>query len=117
MTGKKIGQRKPPSADDVFGRIASILEAARGQVVRTVNAATVTAYWHIGRELVEALQQGEQRAAYGQALIARLAQGLTERFGKGYSVTNLSYFRQFYLAYPNRIHHPSGGESAGSTPP
>jgi hypothetical protein len=33
----------------------SILDAARGQVVRAVNHATVTAYWHIGREVVEAL--------------------------------------------------------------
>jgi hypothetical protein len=27
----------------------------RGQVVRAVNHETVSAYWHIGREVVEAL--------------------------------------------------------------
>ena len=37
------------AADDLLGRIASILDAARGQVVRAVNHATVLAYWHIGR--------------------------------------------------------------------
>jgi len=38
------------TADALLGRIASILEAARGQVVRTVNHATVSAYWHIETE-------------------------------------------------------------------
>jgi predicted nuclease of restriction endonuclease-like (RecB) superfamily len=84
---------------------------ARGHVVRAVNHATVSAYWHIGREVVEALQQGDERAAYGKALIERLAQHLTDRYGKGFSATNLGYFRQFYLAYRDRIPHLPGGES------
>jgi hypothetical protein len=99
------------ATDDLLGRITSILDAARGQVVRAVNHATVSAYWHIGREVVEALQQGGERAIYGNALIERLAQQLTDRYGKGCSATNLGYFRQFYLAYRDRIPHPLGGES------
>jgi hypothetical protein len=71
--------------------------------------ATVSAYWHIGREVVEALQRGGERAAYGKALIERLAQQLTARYGKGFSATNLGYCRQFYLAYRDRIPHPLGG--------
>ncbi|MDR2851785.1 MAG: PDDEXK nuclease domain-containing protein [Burkholderiaceae bacterium] len=87
------------------------MEAARERVVRSVNTATVTAYWLIGRELIEAVQQGEQRAAYGNALIARLAEQLTARYGKGFSATNLDYFRRFYITYIDRISHPSGGKS------
>lgn len=105
----------PQAPDALMQRIVRILETARERVVRTVNASTVTAYWLIGCELVEAIQQGEPRAAYGQALIARLAEQLTARYGRGFSVTNLWYFRQFYLAYPDRISkkilHPVGGES------
>jgi len=89
--------------DVLMQRVVQILESARSQVVRTVNTATVTAYWLIGRELVEAVQQGEQRAAYGQALIERLAGQLTARYGRGFSVANLKNFRQFYLAYADRI--------------
>jgi len=116
MTGKKPMENQLPAVDALFGRVATIVESARNQVVRTVNATTVTAYWLIGRELVEAIQQGEPRASYGQALIARLAERLTERYGKGFSATNLAYFRQFYLVYSDRIHHPAGGESLTLTP-
>jgi hypothetical protein len=70
----------------------------------------VTAYWHIGREMVEALQRGSERAAYGKVLIDRLAVELTARYGKGFSATNLGYFRQFYLAYRDRIPHAARGE-------
>lgn len=35
--------------DALMQRIVQILETAREQVVRTVNASTVTAYWLIGR--------------------------------------------------------------------
>ena len=35
--------------EELFARVAQILEAARGQVARTVNTAMVHAYWLVGR--------------------------------------------------------------------
>jgi len=89
--------------DHIFARVASILEQARGEVVHSVNQATVVAYWSIGREIVEALQGGDARASYGKALVGNLSERLTARFGKGFSVPNLKFFRQFYTAYAERI--------------
>jgi predicted nuclease of restriction endonuclease-like (RecB) superfamily len=37
--------------------------------------------------------------------------------GRGFSATNLGYFRQFYLAYRDRIPHPLGGESGPKADP
>jgi len=31
-----------------------------------------------------------------------LSEKLTEEFGKGFTVTNLKYMRQFYIAFTNR---------------
>src|SRR5882757_1791281 len=111
MSNRRVNRARAQRTDDLLGRITSILDAARGQVVRAVNHATVSAYWHIGREVVEALQRGGERAAYGKALIERLAHQLTARYGKGFSATNLGYFRQFYLTFKDRIPHPLSGES------
>ena len=97
----------------LFERVVSILEQARSNVVRTVNSQMVIAYWMIGREIVDEEQQGASRAEYGKRLIEDLSSRLTKRYKKGFSTTNLRYFRQFYLAYANRppkIRHPSGGE-------
>ena len=98
----------------LFNRVVTILDRARANVVRSVNSQMVTAYWLIGREIVEEEQQGEKRAEYGKRLIQDLSARLAARYGKGFSTTNLGYFRQFYLAFQNRvqeIRHPMGGES------
>lgn len=97
----------------LFGRVVSILEQAQANVVRAVNTNMVLAYWLIGREIVQALQGGEERAEYGRQVLENLSGGLTGRYGKGFSVTNLRYFRLFYQAYSDRlaIHHPTGDES------
>jgi hypothetical protein len=44
-------------------------------------------------------QHGRDRAGYGEALIARLAEDLTARFGRGFGRRNLFQMRVFYLAY------------------
>lgn len=105
-----------PVADEVeplVDRVVEILEAARSQVVRTVNSTMVLAYWHVGREIVEFVQRGETRAGYGERLLDLLSEHLRARVGRGYSTTNLRYFRTFYLAYRTRtpeIRHIEGGE-------
>lgn len=57
-------------------------------------------YWEIGRRIVEFEQGGEDRAAYGEALIRRLGADLSQRFGRGFGWRNLAQMRAFYLAWP-----------------
>ncbi|MEA1865339.1 MAG: DUF1016 N-terminal domain-containing protein, partial [Euryarchaeota archaeon] len=97
----------------LFDRVVTILEQARANVVRSVNSEMVIAYWLVGREIVEEEQQGEKRAEYGTRLIEDLSDRLTDRYGKGFSTTNLGYFRRFYITFYDRapaIHHPMGGD-------
>jgi DUF1016 N-terminal domain/YhcG PDDEXK nuclease domain len=98
---------------DLFKRVASILEEARANAVRAINSQMVLAYWLIGREIVQEIQSGEQRAEYGKQVLETLSKRLTKSYGNGFSVTNLKYFRSFYLAYSDRLitkSHPAGDE-------
>ena len=108
---RKIALKKPEA---LFGRIVSILDQARGNVVRAVNSNMVLAYWLIGREIVQELQGGAKRAKYGEKVVEDLSNRLTERYGKGFSAQVLWSFRQFHLAYLNRdqILFPLGRESS-----
>lgn len=103
-------------SDHLFDRVISILEEARGNVVRAVNVNMVLAYWLIGREIVEEIQSGRERAEYGEKVVEKLSARLTERYGKGFSSPVLWNFRQFYLVYADRakILSPLGRESSGS---
>lgn len=80
--------------------IVDLLQAARIQAARSVNALMTASYWEISRRIVEAEQQGRRRAGYGEQLMERLADDLTVQFGRGFSVRNLEQMRQFYLIWP-----------------
>ena len=106
-----------PEGDDLFDRVVSILEQARANVVRSVNNNMVIAYWLIGREIVQEIQGGEERAEYGKQVIEQLSAKLTQKYGRGFSTTNLRYFRTFYTVYSDRdpeIRHIAGGEFKAS---
>jgi predicted nuclease of restriction endonuclease-like (RecB) superfamily len=102
-----------PEGSNLFDRVVSILERARTDSVRAVNNNMVIAYWLIGREIVLEIQGGKERAEYGKQLIEQLSQQLTQKYGRGFSTTNLRYFRTFYTVYADRdpeIRHIAGGE-------
>jgi len=91
-----------PQADyaAVHGDIVALLETARRAAARSVNAVMTATYWAVGRRIVEGEQGGQERAAYGEALIKRLGGDLSRQFGRGFGQRNLAQMRAFYLAWP-----------------
>ncbi len=96
MKNKKLQQN---TYNSLFDKIAGILTEARARVVRNINQTQVIAYWEIGREIVEYEQKGKARAGYGEELLIRLSKDMTEKFGKGFSRSNLQNMRLVYLTY------------------
>ncbi len=85
----------------IFSDIQIILKQARQRAYQSINLSMVTAYWLIGKRIVEEDQHGESRAEYGKALLKTLSTQLQVEFGKGFSVDNLQNMRLFYLEYSN----------------
>ena len=83
-----------------YDEIKNILITARNKVYQTANFAMVEAYWNIGKSIIEE-QGGNEKAEYGTGLLKELSKQMTQDFGKGFTVTNLKYMRQFYLTFPN----------------
>lgn len=88
---------------EIQAAIIALLEAARRAVARSINAAMTATYWEIGRRIVEFEQGGAERAAYGDAVVERLAKDLTQRFGRGFSRQSLWQMRAFYHAWPAQV--------------
>ena len=86
----------------VHGDIVALLEAARRAAARSVNAVMTASYWAVGQRIVTFEQGGQERAAYGEALIERLSADLSALFGRGFSKQNLWQMRAFHLAWPAR---------------
>lgn len=83
----------------IFQEIKEILQEAKNKVYKVANNAMVEAYWNIGRVTVEK-QGGKDKAEYGTALLKKLSKEMTKELGKGFTLTNLKYMRQFYLTFP-----------------
>ncbi len=91
--------------------IKSIVSEAKTHVSRTINSTMVKAYWLIGKRIVEEEQNNQERADYAKYIIENISKELKQEFGRGYSVTNIKYFRQFYRTFPYDFNLASIGHS------
>ena len=90
-----------PPFDRLYREIREILTAARDRAWQAVNSAMVTAYWEVGRIIVDEEQAGNEKADYGKRVVEGLSELLRQEFGTGYDRSNLFHMRAFFLAYPN----------------
>ena len=86
--------------NDLLETISSTLQSAKENAVKAINTELVNANWEIGKNIVEFEQQGNEKAEYGSALLANLANDLKVKFGKGFSKSNIYLCRQFYIKFP-----------------
>ena len=80
--------------------VRELIQTAREQVARQVNAALVTLYWHIGRRIRQDILK-EKRAEYGARILSALGRELTAEFGAGYTDRNLASMVKFAEAFPH----------------
>jgi DUF1016 N-terminal domain len=59
-----------------------LIQEARKQILREVDAVQVRTCWEIGRHIVEFAQGGSWRAEYGKKLLSTLTATRTSEFGR-----------------------------------
>ena len=83
----------------LVNEIASIITNARNNVSKQVNSELLNAYWNIGRVIVEN-ELKNNRGEYGKKQLLAISKNLTNKFGKGFSRSNLYNMKMFYTKYP-----------------
>lgn len=88
-----------------YGKLVEVISSTfthgQAKTIQAINTGLVMTYWQIGQHIVEFEQDGKSSAEYGRQLLANLSRDLRLMHGKGFSVSNLQRFRQFYLLNPN----------------
>jgi predicted nuclease of restriction endonuclease-like (RecB) superfamily len=97
-----------PAFTNFLSDVRQIIDTARRQAYTAINQSMVQAYWQLGKRIVEEEQNGKVRADYGKQLLKQLSKSLTEEYGKGFSVNQLYYFRQFYITFSEKFPTPCG---------
>lgn len=90
----------PKDYAEVLRRIKDRISRERLRTVLAANAAMVTLYWEIGRDILDR----QDKAGWGAKVVDRLAVDLREAFPdmKGFSSRNLKYMRAFATAWPDK---------------
>ena len=80
-----------------------LVHYSRVLAVRSINYVEIMTNFILGKWIVEEQQFGSDRAQYGDKVIEKLSEALTQEFGRGFSVDSLTNFRKFYMTYKDKI--------------
>ncbi len=99
------------NTDNITVDIGEIILLAQKTAYRAVDTILLQRNWLIGKRIAEEELAGKNRSEiYGIEIIKKLSRELTEKYGKGYTKTNLYSFYTFYKEYKD-IFHSVGGKS------
>lgn len=88
--------------NELFQKAGSLIEKSRNAIGGIANMLTIYSSYQIGKYIVEQEQKGENRAKYGSKVLDSLSEYLSDKYGRGFSRTNIASMRKFYIVYKDR---------------
>jgi predicted nuclease of restriction endonuclease-like (RecB) superfamily len=85
---------------NLVNEIRGLIEEARRQTAAAVNVGLTALYWRIGNRILREVL-GNERATYGEQIVATLSRQLVTDFGRGFENKNLHRMLQFAEAFPD----------------
>jgi hypothetical protein len=74
--------------------LRQLITDARRHAASVVNSTLTLLYWRVGDRIRRDVLQNE-RARYGEQILATLSQELIAEFGRGFDATNLTRMMKF----------------------
>lgn len=92
-----------------------IIDQAQQVAYRAINETLIKRNWLLGMRIQHEVLK-DQRAEYGEQVVGRLADHLTEKYGKGFIKRNLWHFVNFYVRHTDLFHAVSGKSTIVNAP-
>ena len=89
-----------PAPDALVSDLRLLIAEAQRHAAALVNVGLTVLYWQVGQRINQELLGGA-RAAYGESLIAQVAEQLTGDYGRGFTRKNLWRMVQFAETFPD----------------
>lgn len=86
---------------DLIKTLSSINNEFREQAIRAVNVSLTLRNWFFGFYILEFEQNGNDRAEYGKALLAKISAEMKKKSIPNSDERELRRYRQFYTTYSN----------------
>ena len=98
MTDKPV--KKQDLSHDLVTDLRKLIDDTRGRVAAAVNSGLTLLYWNIGKRIREDVLKND-RAGYGEEIVASVARQLTAEYGEGFGRRNLFRMIKFAEAFPD----------------
>jgi len=92
---------KPKAPENLVQDLRQLITDARGHAATVVNSTLTLLYWKVGERIRRDVLQNE-RARYGEQILATLSQELIAEFGRGFDATNLTRMMKFAESFPEQ---------------
>lgn len=96
MNGDLIENKE--AVNNYYNKISYLIEKRKENVIKYINHEMVELYYNIGRVINELIEKYNLYASQNR-IIKLYSEKLTNKFGAGYSITNLKLMKKFYLTY------------------
>lgn len=90
--------KQEESQNSLFNDACVIIEQARTVAYKSVDEILIKRNWLLGMRIQHEVLK-DKRAEYGEQVIKKLAKDLSVNYGKGFSMRNLYYFKDFYQTH------------------
>ncbi len=85
---------------ELYNEVSRLIEDSRRRISLTVNQEMTFCYWKIGKVISSEILKN-QRAGYGEQIVATLSRQLTSRFGAGFTKSALNRMLNFSKLFPD----------------
>ena len=89
----------PIPEESLLTELRGLIEQARQHVAQTANSAVTMLYWHVGMRIRREVLK-EERADYGEKIVATVSRQLVADYGRGFEEKNLRRMVQFAELVP-----------------
>jgi hypothetical protein len=89
-----------PDVNALLSDLRLLIEQARERTAVAVNCELTLMHWHVGDRIRKDILQ-EERAAYGERVVATVARHLTAEYGRGFTKDMLLRMIKFAELYPD----------------
>lgn len=118
MTEMRITTDRGAAFQDMLHNVSVLIEQSQSEIRKVVNSSMVITYYCVGYFIVIFEQNGENRAAYGKEALKNLSAILKDKYGRGWSVEQLTLCRKFYRTFcPNLVNTVYEIQKASDTIP
>lgn len=92
-----------PDVKQLTDEIKNLVEASKIEVYKKINNSIVLTYWEVGKRIATLERKKSFDNQSIRLLLTDLSKELTQKIGKGYNRSNLTYMRLFYLNYETGV--------------